>query len=375
MGVATAETFFAPAGRDSRETLYRLNLTINSNQLFRAFVETVPLLCLVLTDKRQIVGINSRVVHTVGVDFSDILGKRPGELMCCEYAAEGPDGCGTGVHCQACGAVRTFLKAQESNQQSTGECSLRLASGDCLEVRITCSPICVDTHRFLSVFLEDISDKKRRQVLEHTFFHDVINTVGGIAGFSSFLKEQCEDPNCGENAALIERLAGSLLEEIEYHRDLMYAESGDLVVDREKVDVESMLKRLVKLYSTHEVADGRRIALDNRVQGFVVTDERLLGRVLGNMIKNALEASERGGTVTVAAAKKPDGTEFAVHNETAMPEEVKLQIFQRSFSTKGSKGRGIGTHSMKLLGEKYLSGKVSFVSDESRGTTFTILLP
>ena len=38
-----------------------------------------------------------------------------------------------------------------------------------------------------------------------------------------------------------------------------------------------------------------------------------------------------------------------------MPDEVKAQIFERSFSTKG-RGRGIGTYSIKLLTERYLEG-------------------
>jgi sensor histidine kinase regulating citrate/malate metabolism len=48
-----------------------------------------------------------------------------------------------------------------------------------------------------------------------------------------------------------------------------------------------------------------------------------------------------------------------------------MQLFQRSFSTKGT-GRGIGTYSMKLFGEKYLEGRVDFESTRENGTTFFI---
>jgi sensor histidine kinase regulating citrate/malate metabolism len=51
-----------------------------------------------------------------------------------------------------------------------------------------------------------------------------------------------------------------------------------------------------------------------------------------------------------------------------------MQIFQRSFSTKGT-GRGIGTYSVKLLTEKYLQGEVSFISTKEFGTTFYITIP
>jgi len=54
--------------------------------------------------------------------------------------------------------------------------------------------------------------------------------------------------------------------------------------------------------------------------------------------------------------------------------KVKLQIFQRSFSTKGS-NRGVGTYSIKLFVENYMKGTVWFESNESEGTTFKVDLP
>ncbi len=56
-----------------------------------------------------------------------------------------------------------------------------------------------------------------------------------------------------------------------------------------------------------------------------------------------------------------------------IPYDVQLQLFQRSFSTKGI-GRGIGTYSIKLLTENYLKGSVNFISNENEGTLFTIEL-
>jgi CheY-like chemotaxis protein len=57
-----------------------------------------------------------------------------------------------------------------------------------------------------------------------------------------------------------------------------------------------------------------------------------------------------------------------------MAPHVQLQMFQRSFSTKG-RGRGIGTYSVKLLTEKYLKGRVAFTSDPLTGTTFSVMVP
>ncbi len=60
-------------------------------------------------------------------------------------------------------------------------------------------------------------------------------------------------------------------------------------------------------------------------------------------------------------------------NAGVIPSDVQMQIFQRSFSTKG-KGRGIGTYSIRLLTENYLKGKASFVSNNTDDTIFSIEL-
>lgn len=96
--------------------------------------------------------------------------------------------------------------------------------------------------------------------------------------------------------------------------------------------------------------------------------------MIGNLIKNALEASSPGQTVTVTF-ENGASPKFSVHNQSVMPEPVKLQIFQRSFSTKAAHGRGIGTYSVKMLAERYLKGNVSFRSEPGEGTTFSVTFP
>ena len=64
-----------------------------------------------------------------------------------------------------------------------------------------------------------------------------------------------------------------------------------------------------------------------------------------------------------------------MHNAGSMPDAVRDQVFQRSFTTKPGPGRGIGTYSIKLLTERYLGGVVSFTTSPAGGTTFTVSLP
>jgi signal transduction histidine kinase len=104
------------------------------------------------------------------------------------------------------------------------------------------------------------------------------------------------------------------------------------------------------------------------------TDETILSRIIGNMIKNSIEASSPNEVITLKCTRMNEMIRFSVHNSVVMPEEIQKQLFTRSVSTKGA-GRGLGIYSMKYLTETYLHGIVSFTSTIEKGTTFTVSYP
>jgi signal transduction histidine kinase len=136
-----------------------------------------------------------------------------------------------------------------------------------------------------------------------------------------------------------------------------------------------MVESVVKLYSKHEVCHTKRLIIDDDFKEVeFISDPVLLRRVIGNIVKNALEACRDNETVRIGCRENGNNVEFMVHNPGAIPHDVRLQIFQRSFSTKGE-GRGIGTYSVKMFTEKYLGGKVDFSSSKETGTVFKVILP
>jgi signal transduction histidine kinase len=154
------------------------------------------------------------------------------------------------------------------------------------------------------------------------------------------------------------------------------AENRTLSVQRDLIESRELVERLVEKFQGQEAARGRSIEVAGFSETFTfVSDDSLVLRVLGNMLKNALEASPEGAVVTVGFRPVEGGrVRFEVHNAGAIPPEVAAQVFHRSFSTKGS-GRGLGTWGMKLLGEEHLGGTVGFTSAAAEGTTFSLVLP
>ncbi len=368
----TQDTHFAPAGRDSEGKLYALHQRIAAEPHVMALLNGIPLKVFILNYKRQIVMANQAACNIAGRMLTECIGMRPGELAGCIHSGNGPDGCGTNLACRFCGAVGAILESRETLNTCQEECRIKLINGQSLDWKVTTSPISLGGQQLICLAIEDISDQKRRQVLERTFFHDILNTIGALVGFSRMLMDE---PGRTEELTEVIRLADELMEEVQSQRELTLAENGDLIPKSETLELNIFLSRLIELYRSHPAASGRKIVLVSFADGILRTDGRLLKRVLGNMIKNALEASGPGQTVMVSCTIDTDWTTLSVHNQSVMDETAKAQVFNRSFSTKSGVGRGIGTYSIKLLGEKYLGGKVSFTSQLGEGTAFSIALP
>ena len=339
-------------------------------------LDAMPNMVVILNSHRQIVAANRAFLKILNTSISEVVEKRPGEAIGCIRAKEGPDGCGTALHCATCGAVRAILDSMQATEQTVRECRILSVSPSGivpLDLRVIAAPFNVEQEVFTIVTVEDISNEKRAEVLQRTFFHDVLNTAGCIQGYTRCLasKSSSDDEVCRR---LID-LGGQLIEEIESHRDLLHAESGELKPHCEPLRLPQILKGLCNQYHKHPAAKDRNIVIGQLWDGTIRTDRRLFLGVLGHMMKNALEATSPGGTVTLSCIDGGESVVFTVNNPEVMTEEVQLQVFHRYFSTKEQAGRGIGTYSMKLLGERYLGGKVDFVSRSGEGTTFRMELP
>lgn len=330
---------------------------------------------LILNKQRRIVYANQRLFDLLGSSYSgNVLGKQLGELLSCIHSNESEGGCGTTEFCRECGAVNSILESQKGTQ-SVNECRIHRNDGNAFDLKVCATPYQHNGDQFTVFALSDISDEKRRQMLERTFFHDVLNTAGCVLGFSDLLSDNFGKKDNQEITKLISQSSNQLIEEIQSQSILLSAERGEFEPSYIKINSLSIIKNISELYSKLELAEGKSIITDDSsINVDFYSDKVLIGRIIGNMLKNALEASIPGETVTILCSRKKDNILFSVNNKTYMPRNVQLQVFQGSFSTKGS-GRGIGTCSIKLFAEKYLAGNVSFITTKSTGTTFNVSIP
>lgn len=371
-------TYFAPGERDPNSIVDEEAAIFSDAHVGQSVLDAIPDLALVLNDKRQIVAANTHCLKALGLTSVDpILGKRPGEAINCIHVVDGPEGCGTSLACRQCGAARAILNCLSKKQTVQQECRITAhgVDGDAsMEFLAKATFVKVGSYPLVLLVLRDISGENRKEALERLFFHDVMNTVGGIIGLSDLMVSDVPQESAGY-AKIIHHLAENVADEIASFRNLLQAENGTLRVDVIAVPIQDLFLEIFESLSHHPVCKGRTIQIDVQPGLSLRTDPMLLRRVVVNLTKNALEASPRGSVVKLSAVRNETGVTINVNNPGLIPPSVQSQLFKRSFSTKGEAGRGLGTYSIKLFTERYLKGKVDFSSSEHEGTTFTVVLP
>jgi len=359
----------------TKEKLAGEEKVILGEKFFVKILNAFPEMVLVLDKSGQAVYCNDRFLKfSAFTKRKDILGKRPGQALKCVNACDDVFEYGRTESCQLCGIMK-LLVADPKIKQVCEECKLtthKKRTPESFDFRVWKTEIKVEKNVFFVFVLQNIVDVKRREILQRIFFHDVNNDISALSLRLNGLKpDQAVDE---VKIKGMKRSAKRLVDTIAEQNDLLAAEEGRLKVSTSEVSVNSFLKELREEFLSSKLSEGRKLVLeissaDKEIA--IKTDRMLLWRIMGNLIKNALEAAKKGGAVKLGFRRINGKNQFFVQNPNFIAKNVQLQIFKRFYTTKG-KGRGIGTYSVKILTEQYLKGKAYLESTKSKGTTFFI---
>ncbi len=352
---------------------------LTKHPLLDTLLGVVGGLLAVLNTHRQILAINENLIAYLGGNpAGKLLGLRLGEALACPHAKEMAGGCGTSRFCKTCGAAIAQAVALHHCKSTERLCALeteRDGTRHDLLLRVRATPLTVADQALILVFIDDVTQQQQSALAERAFHHDLNNTLTSLLAASEMLATDLR----GELAGLaneVHRLTHRVVREFHLHHQLVTTELDGLKPEPCELSLGSVLDDLRAQVGHHPAAHAKRIVIvQPREERTLVTDAALLLRVLDNMAINALEATRHDGEIRIHADVAADHVEFRVWNEAPIPPEVGLRIFQRNFSTKGTLGRGLGTFSMKLVGERLLGGQVSFDSSALDGTTFRFRLP
>ena len=140
---------------------------------------------------------------------------------------------------------------------------------------------------------------------------------------------------------------------------------------KEKIEIISIVKLALDIFNEKAIK-----YQTNEKELYAFLDKTQLIRIVTNLVKNAIQATENEENpfINVEIISKGSKIKIVVSdNGKGISEEVKDLIFEPKFTTKTS-GMGLGLPMIKNIIEAY-DGAISFTSNKGTGTVFTVILP
>jgi signal transduction histidine kinase len=139
----------------------------------------------------------------------------------------------------------------------------------------------------------------------------------------------------------------------------------------ETLNVPKIVKLALDIFNERNI-----IFFTEEEEILAIFDRTQLIRVVTNLVKNALQASEENPQQRIEVSVKTDKNYACIlikDNGSGISEENKTRIFEPKFTTKSS-GMGLGLGIIKTIIEAY-KGTIIFTSQEGGGTTFEVKFP
>jgi signal transduction histidine kinase/CHASE3 domain sensor protein len=244
--------------------------------------------------------------------------------------------------------------------------------------------------------LEEAHDRRRalermihsRSRLMRGFSHDVKNPIGAADGFAELLSlgiygelSTPQQVSVGRIRRNIHR-ALSLIDDL---HELARAETGNLALRREPVNLAIVVRALFEEYLAAAQARGLSLSMDlDGTEPVIETDESRVRQISDNLVSNAIKYTENG-SITLRARYESAGALDANRGWAVLevedtgigvPANKQGYIFEEFSRLRASDGAGagLGLAISKLLAEG-LGGHISVTSEVGQGSSFALWLP
>lgn len=213
-----------------------------------------------------------------------------------------------------------------------------------------------------------------REDVERMSRHDLKAPLNSIIGVARMLREdESLPPEQRTLATIAERAGYRMLEMVNLSLDLSRMELGTYDFRPQAVNLVDVIQR-VQL-DLHPLAQAARVHV--RVDGgtdepvYARAEELLCYSILANVVKNAIEATLPGRTVTIRL-EPGDPLRVRVHNPGRVPEAITGRFFDKYVTAGKPGGTGLGTYSARLMA-RVQNGELDMQTGAA-GTQLTLTL-
>jgi heavy metal sensor kinase len=163
---------------------------------------------------------------------------------------------------------------------------------------------------------------------------------------------------------------------------LSQAESGQLVLQKSRVDLSKVVADIVEQFQIPAEAEAVKLDAEMPRECPAEVDRMQIERMLTNLLSNAIKFTPEGGDVRVKLKRLPAAAEIVVEDTgRGIPNEYLPHIFDRFYRVPGSgtapgpdQGLGLGLSFVSWIVKAH-HGTVGVESTPGRGTRFTVVLP
>lgn len=228
---------------------------------------------------------------------------------------------------------------------------------------------------------EDITSRKHaeqlREDVERITRHDLKSPLSSIMGVPSFMLERQDIPEEQKQWWRSVYDAGKrMLNMINSSLNLYKMEVGTFQLQPVEVDLSLSAREvgrdLASLLSAFRVT--LEFKKDDNCYPVIAGDNLLIYELLSNLIKNAAEASPKGGKITLSFCCEGEKVLASLHNDGTIPAAIRGKFFQKYVTSGKTHGTGLGAYSARLIAVT-LGGQISFETSEEAGTTILLVFP
>ena len=213
--------------------------------------------------------------------------------------------------------------------------------------------------------------------------HEIRTPMNGVLGFLELLKAQdLSDQTKSEYIDIVNKSGQRLLSTINDIIELSKIESGEILINKQEIDLKSFLSYYSGFFTPQASEKGLLLepGLNTSEKVKIFTDKSKLDSILTNLIKNAIKFTESGSIKYGFTRDDNDDLKFYVQDTGPgiHPEKLNL-IFERFRQgevslSRGYEGSGLGLSITKAYVEA-LGGKIWVVSEYGKGSCFYFTIP